>query len=117
MYPSSSDVRDANGNELITTYAVRRPDGAWSLLLINKDPKRSFNVQVVSRNDSLKGNSLIKAPIDLYQYSEEQYLLGGPANNPYPVRAEDPAHKVVESLSDITLPPYSLTVLRGALSR
>jgi hypothetical protein len=117
MYQASCDVRDANGNELITAYAVHRPDGPWSLLLINKDPKRSFNVQVVSRNDSLKGNSIVKAPIDLYQYSEEQYLLGGPANNPYPVRAEDPVHKVVESLSDITLPPYSLTVLRGALSR
>src|SRR5215471_4053510 len=113
MYRASSDVKDANGNELITSYAVRRPDGLWSLLLINKDPKQTFDVRLVSRNDAAKGNSLLKAPIDLYQYSEEQYLLGGPANNPYPVRAEDPVHKVVESLSDITLPPFSMTVLRG----
>jgi F5/8 type C domain-containing protein len=117
MYRAGSDIKDANGNEVITAYAVHRPDGLWSLLLINKDPKRSFDAQLLSRNDPGKGNSLIKTPIDLYQYSEEQYLLGGPANNPYPVRAEDPVHKVVESLSEITLPPYSLTVLRGAPSR
>jgi hypothetical protein len=117
MYRASSDVKDASGNELITAYAVHRPDGLWSLLLINKDPKRSFDVQLVSRNDHGKANSPIKAPVDLYQYSEDQYLLGGPSNNPYPVRAEDPAHKVLESLSAVTLPPYSLTVLRSALSR
>jgi hypothetical protein len=114
MYRASSDVKDATGNELITAYSVRRPDGLWSLLLINKDPTSTFDLQLAFRGDQKNNDPALKAPIDLYQYSEAQYLLGGPAKNPYPVRAEDPVHKVVASLSDISLPPYSLTVLRGA---
>jgi len=50
----------------------------------------------------------------------KQYRLGGPSGDPYPVRAEEPEHRVIESSrtkpAEISLPPYSLTVIRGGLS-
>jgi hypothetical protein len=115
IYQASSDIKDENGNELIAAYPVRRPDGLWSLLLINKDPKRSFDVSLVFRPGS-SGNQA--KTLEVYQYSAKQYVLGGPARDPYPVRAEDPLHRVLKSqFKNLTVPPYSLTVLRGALSR
>ena len=48
LYSAKSDVRDVSGNELITAYAVHRPDGPWSVLLINKDPKRAFDANLIA---------------------------------------------------------------------
>ena len=32
LYPAESDIRDSAGHTLVTSYAVKRPDGEWSLL-------------------------------------------------------------------------------------
>jgi len=99
---------------LVTAYAVHRPDGLWSLLLINKDPTRSFDANLVFWNGG-SGGARSFGDVDVYQYSRNQYELGGPANSPYPVKAEEPEHKVIQTKSSpkISLPPYSLTVVRG----
>lgn len=116
IYPAGSDVRNARGEELITAYAVRRPDGLWSLLLINKDPKRAFQTNVRVRRAA--GSAGFEGTVDIFQYSSKQYLLGGPTDNPYPVRSDEPEHRVLQSSRAqplrISLPPYSLTVVRGA---
>jgi len=120
IYPAASDVRNSKAEELITAYAVHRPDGLWSVLLINKDPQRSFETNVIFRKTSSESNGGFDGPLDVYQYSSQQYLLGGPADNPYPIRADEPDHRIVQSLhtkwTPISLPPYSLTVIRGALT-
>ena len=36
-YAASGDLTDAAGHALITAYAVKRPDGQWSLLVVNRD--------------------------------------------------------------------------------
>ena len=114
LFLASSDMRDENGDELVTAYAVHRPDGLWSLLLINKDPTRSFDANLVFWNGG-SGGARSFGDVDVYQYSRNQYELGGPANSPYPVKAEEPEHKVIQTKSSpkISLPPYSLTVVRG----
>jgi hypothetical protein len=114
MLGATSDARDAKGNEWISVYAVGRPDKLLSVLLINKDPIRSVNARIALSNDGG-----FKGTVDVYQYSRKQYLLGGPDRNPYPVRAEDPSHTVIQSADfkarGFELPPYSLTIVRGAL--
>ncbi len=120
IYPATSNVRNAEGEELITAYAVHRPDGLWSVLLINKDPKRAFQTDVIFRNPLSRSIGGFHGRVDTFQYSSKQYLLGGTPNNPYPVRANEPDHRVIQSspqkLILISLPPYSLTVIRGGLS-
>jgi hypothetical protein len=118
IYPASSDIKDANGNELIAVYAVRRPDGLWSLLIINKDPKRSFEVNLVFRKGTNEREAQMRLPIDVYQYSAQQYQLGGSSKDPVPIRAQEPRHEIIQSfnrLKSLSLPPYSLTVVRGPM--
>jgi hypothetical protein len=120
IFPAVSDVLNDNRDQMITAYAVHRPDGLWSLLLINRDPNRAFQTSVTFRNTVSGSVGSFDGPLDLYQFSAQQYLLGGPPDNPYPVRSEELDHRVVQSSSEparISLPPYSLTVIRGALSR
>ena len=37
MYRTMTDVKDSEGNDLVTAYALRRPDGNWSVMLVNRD--------------------------------------------------------------------------------
>ncbi|HYW74654.1 MAG TPA: discoidin domain-containing protein [Pyrinomonadaceae bacterium] len=116
IYAASSDVKDENGNTLVAAYPVKRADGLWSVLLINKDPKRSFELNLAFRTAGNGNQTKLKAPVDVYQYSEAQYVLGGPAKDPYPVRALPPVHQLINSpqkAGAIVLPPYSLTVVRS----
>jgi hypothetical protein len=121
IYPAASDVLNGNHDQMITAYAVHRPDGLWALLLINRDPNRAFQTIVVFRNTSSGSVASFDGPLDLYQYSAQQYILGGTPDNPYPVGSEEPAHKIIQSsdsqTTQISLPPHSLTVIRGALGR
>ncbi|PYS34429.1 MAG: glycosyl hydrolase family 5 [Acidobacteria bacterium] len=121
IYPAVSDVRDRNGQPLVTAYALHRPDGLWSLLLINKDPERAYLTTQVFQNNASGSIESFAGQLDLYQYSHNQYVLGGPPNNPYPIKADEPEHRLIQSSpprpTSISLPPYSLTVIRGQLSR
>ncbi len=47
LFAASSDVKDSEGHTLVTAYAVLRPDGQWSLMLINKDYDRPHQVHIV----------------------------------------------------------------------
>ena len=96
--------------------AVHRQDGLWALLLINKVPDRAYKVQVQFRNEASGAVSSFVGPIDRFQFSSPQYVLNDDPKNPYPIKADPPAHIVVQSdqTSSFELPAYSLTVIRGA---
>ena len=117
IYPAFSDVRNGNGDQVVTAYAVHRPDGLWALMLINRDPNRVFQTTLNfldTSSGSLKG---FQGSLDLYQYSSQQYVLGGLPQNPYPVKVDEPAHRIIQSEKGtrISLPAYSLTIVRGAV--
>jgi hypothetical protein len=118
IYPANSDVRDAEGNALVTAYAAHRRDGEWTLLLINKDPNRQLQASMTfanHRNDQKR----FQGAVDVFQYSREQYVLGGSQMKPKPLRADDPEHLTIQASSNrplsVKLPPYSLTVVRGEI--
>ena len=99
----------------VTAYAVRRPDGLWALMILNKDPNRPRAVAVKFYNEANGSESEFEGPIDLYQYSRKQYELSTDRLEPYPVRDQPPEHQTLTTSSPlvIQLPAYSLTVLRG----
>jgi hypothetical protein len=46
LFKVFSDVKDKDGNVLVTAYAVERPDGKWSVMFINKDRDHDHDVRV-----------------------------------------------------------------------
>ena len=46
MFPSTVSVKDADGNELVTSYALHRPDGNWAIMLVNRDESQAHKVRV-----------------------------------------------------------------------
>lgn len=96
----------------VTAYAVHRPDGLWSVLLLNKDPAQTYEVEVEFR----KANRELgyTTPVEQFQYSSAQYLLDNDSSNPAPIKNEPPL-LTIQNRDSFVLPPYSLTVLRGRI--
>jgi hypothetical protein len=115
MYAAESTVHDHEGNATVTAYALRRLDGLWSLLLINRSPSTSYETTLRFQNASNGASSAFIGSLDLFQYSHAQYQLNSDRYNPYPIRDEPPAHETIRADQDsgIVLPPSSITVVRG----
>jgi hypothetical protein len=114
MFPSSTDLKDGEGNLLITSYAVLRPDGNWSLMLVNRDSTSPHTVQVVFSDSQKKRNASFSGPVTSVSWGSEQYVWINDGPNSHP----DPDHPPVATLlqgppSTFTLPKASITVLRG----
>jgi hypothetical protein len=113
LYEVTLRPRQRRGESLLTAYAVYRPDGLWSLLVINKDSRRAYNINLQLFNESTRITMPLQAPLDLYQFSEEQYQLSADKSNPYTIRSHPPTHQSLEKPRTVLLPSYSLTVIRG----
>jgi F5/8 type C domain len=117
LFSAESDVQDGAGNILVTAYAASRPDGTWSLLVVNKDQENPQTVRITFTDRSSNSASTFAGPITVKSFGRAQYqwhphLNGG---------AADPDGPVVTSTvnanasTSFTLPAASVTVIRGNL--
>ncbi len=114
LFAASTGDEGSDTAQLTSAYAVHRPDGLWSLLLINKDPDRSYRVRIAFENGATHDVATFSGPVDLFQYSRAQYQLSADTQHPYPRQAQPPMHVTAEASQEIfVLPPYSITVIRG----
>jgi hypothetical protein len=73
-FPAQSDVTDGAGHELVTAYAVRRPDGQWSLMVVNRDQENAHGVRVEFRGQGkLSSPSTFTGPVEISVFGREQY--------------------------------------------
>jgi hypothetical protein len=112
IYPAVSDLKNGEGEHVVTAYALKRPDGLWSIMLINKDPKEAHEVQIVLQNGS-RMNSLPAA--DVVQFSGAQYELTSDREHPVPLKSDPPVRLRMEGASALNLPNYSITIVHGKL--
>jgi len=119
MFPSSADVTDAEGNRLVTSYAVRRPDGNWSLMLVNRDEHNPHTVRVVFEDAKSKRHTSFAGPVTLVSFGSEQYVWINDGPNSHPNPDHPPVATLLEGPpppSTFTLPKASITVLRGRIA-
>ncbi len=104
--------------QTIAAYPVRRPGGIWALILLNKSDSETRPVRV--QFDGLSGGSLSwRGPLEVYQYSPKHFAWKPGGGQGQPIRSERPEfHKLPAGTpAVITLPPMSLTVVRGQAPR
>ena len=118
MFPSSTNIRDAEGNVLVTSYAVYRPDGNWSLMLVNRDETNPHTVRVQFENSTSKRTVGFAGPATVVSFGSEQYVWinDGPNSHPDPDHPPVAASVTADSKTTFTLPKASITVLRGKVS-
>jgi hypothetical protein len=118
MFPSATDVKDAAGNVLVTSYAVQRPDGNWSLMLVNRDEQNPHTVRVVFEETKTRKQTAFAGPVTVVSFGSEQYVWINDGPNSHADPDHPPVARVLAgSPSSFTLPKASITVLRGSLAR
>jgi hypothetical protein len=115
LYPADCDIRDAAGNHLVTAYAAARPDGTWSLMVINKDQENAQAVQITFADDSRRMVEEFSGPVSAKTFGSAQYvwhplLNGGTADPDGPIAVSSVSASPGNSF---TLPAASITVFRG----
>src|SRR5262249_14392110 len=73
LFRVSSDVKDKDGNVLVTAYAVERPDGQWSIMLINKDADNDHSVKVAFEQAGSAGNRYFEGNVDRVVFGAAEY--------------------------------------------
>ena len=134
MYPATANVSDGAGHQLVTAYAVHRPDGQWSVMLINKDQHVEHSLKLVFEKDG-KSVGFI-GPVHEAVFGSAQYhwspaeryfdahppLSESAATGPYTGGYADrdgpiAVHEVTGGKdTEYVLPAASIVVLRGELA-
>ena len=101
IFPASADLKDAAARTVVTSYVVERPDGNWSLMLINHDLHAAHPVHIVIDDAKHISHSFVGS-VALVQY----------CNTP----AEDKNITIAAASDGVyRLPAGSITVIRGKL--
>jgi hypothetical protein len=118
LFSAASDVKDAQGNLLVTAYAVRRPDGQWGLMLINKDHDNPHQVRVVFQDSESHKERSFKGIVTMLTFGKAQYQWHPAGKQGYADPDDPPVRSTFEESADslITLPAASLNVLRGRIA-
>jgi hypothetical protein len=115
MFPSFVNIKDSDGNLLVTSYAVHRPDGNWSLMLVNRDETNPHAVRVVFDDAKSKREASFSGPVTFVTFGSDQYVWINDGPNSHADPDNPPVATTIkgESGTVYTLPKASITVLRG----
>ncbi len=73
LYKATSNVTDKDGNVLVTAYPVERPDGQWSVMIINKDQNNYHFVLVVFADSVTKQTRIFSGKVDRIVFGPGEY--------------------------------------------
>jgi hypothetical protein len=109
IYAATPTIAGA-ADSLLSAFVVKRPDGKWSVLLVNRDAKRSRSVRL--RFAGNPNAAVISGLHDEWLFSRAQYRWIPDGENGHPQPDHPPRHRRTRE-DRIELPPYSLAVVRG----
>ncbi|MGC1905337.1 MAG: discoidin domain-containing protein [Candidatus Acidiferrum sp.] len=117
MYPTSSNINDPEGNALVTSYAVKRPDGQWAVMLVNRDQDLAHTVRIVFDDKQAKRSKTFSGPVTSTTFGSEQYVWKNDGENSHADPDAPPVGGSVPETREHTfvLPKASITVLRGKI--
>ena len=135
VFSAKSDVQDGAGHELVTAYAVKRPDGKWAVMAVNRDQQNAHRVRIDFAGPGQRANTF-DGRVEVSTFGSAQYQWH-PAQTRFMAHAEsgaertivatskgwaDPDGPIVHSTQDATkdttydLPAASVVVIRGSIS-
>jgi F5/8 type C domain-containing protein len=102
---------------IVTAYAARRPDGEFSIMLVNKDDAaHPVRVWFTGGDDAVRS---FTGTVDVVTFGKRQYAWKGRTADELPSPNDPPSRSSVRGAPGKTylIPPESITVLRGRIAR
>jgi hypothetical protein len=98
VFATDSDIEDGAGHKLVTAYAVKRPDGKWAVMAVNRDQQNEHRVRIAFEGPADKENSFAGA-VEISTFGSAQYQW-------HPAQTRFMAH--AETNGERTIVPTSL---------
>lgn len=118
LFPAEGDLEDDAEHDLITAYAVKRPDGEWSLLVINKDPSNAHEVNIEFEEGGKETAGRFTGTVKKVTFGAAEYVWrpAGAASHADP--DGPPKRETLEwkEGQKVLLPKASMTVLTGKVA-
>ena len=117
FFPAASDLTDDAGNMIVTAYAVARPDGDWSILLVNKDSANVHKVKIKFTSDDPNSSKQFTGKVSVTTFGAEQYVWHPEGAKSHADPDGPPAISSLDAKPDMDfqLPRASITILRGKI--
>ena len=113
LRPATCNITDTAGNQVVFSYALARPDGFYSLLVLNTDSvAHSATVKFSDTTSHYFTGLTSRFWIDPSNYAWNSNGSNGTANPNGPIEA---ITSRTTSTTSYALPPHSMTVLRGRI--
>jgi hypothetical protein len=93
VYSAKADIDDGAGRQLVTAYALKRPDGEWSLLVVNRDQQNAHRVRIAFRGDAGSATSFV-GPVEMATFGSAQYKWNPPLTR-FMAHAEEAAKPTI----------------------
>jgi NedA-like, galactose-binding domain len=116
LYEGRSDLTDDAGHALITVYPVLRPDGDWSLMVINKDQSNAHSVRLAFDSGSGTAHGF-SGTVTMVTFGSDQYVWRSDGANSHADPENPPVSTKISGGPGtvFTVPRSSVTVLRGKI--
>jgi F5/8 type C domain len=132
VFSARSDIEDGAGRALVTAYALKRPDGQWAVMIVNRDQETAHRVNVAF----LGASTSFSGPVEISTFGSAQYRWNPPKTRfmahaeqaaaatvvTYTNGVADPDGPILHTRLDASertvfeLPPASVVVIRGKVS-
>jgi len=73
VFSAKADIDDGAGHALVTAYAVKRPDGQWSLMMVNRDQQNAHKVKISFEDSSARSETSFVGPVEIATFGGGQY--------------------------------------------
>lgn len=97
VFAARSNVEDGAGHELVTAYAVQRPDDTWSVMAVNRDQTNGHRIRLAFHDSSGNESSLAGA-VDTATFGSAQYQWH-PAQTRFMAHAENSGEPTIVTTS------------------
>ena len=117
QFLATSDVKDSDAHVLVTAYALNRPDGQWSVMLINKDYDNPHSVRVSFHDSETNRVNSFNGPVTMITFGKAQYQWHPNRKQGYADPNGPPLKSTImaDEKTLYKLPAASLTIVRGTL--
>jgi hypothetical protein len=72
-FTAQSDVDDGGGHTLVAAYALKRLDGQWSLMIVNRDRQNAHRVRIFFQSETDHAASSFVGKMDIATFGKDQY--------------------------------------------
>ena len=117
IYPATVDLHDDAKRDLVAAFAVKRPDGQWSLLMINKDPSNPHTVKISFEDGGKETTARFLGQVRTVTFGPSEYVWHSSGATSHADPDGPPTRNVVEwkQGQEVLLPKASMTVLTGKI--